>query len=88
MSLKLLELQIALPRTHDFGKITEQLNQSGQIVQHQLAEQQKKQIHKESKQVNKKADSSKVSLQLDERSNQETQQAHHPTKGKIIDISG
>ena len=36
MSMKSVEIQIALPRTHDAGKLQEQLQQRGQL-QHDLA---------------------------------------------------
>ncbi|MFC4320156.1 hypothetical protein [Litchfieldia salsa] len=90
MSLKLIELQIALPRTQEFGKMTEQLNQRGQIFQHQVAQSQKKQDVKNLKQVTKKSNSSHVSLQKNEHQehHQSDDYSIHPTKGKIIDIIG
>lgn len=36
MSLKAIEMQVALPRTHDAGKLLEQMQQRGQL-QHDLA---------------------------------------------------
>ncbi|OEF98630.1 hypothetical protein [Desulfuribacillus alkaliarsenatis] len=47
MSLKAIELQVAIPRTKDAGRIQEQLQQRPQNDQTQLANAQKKNIVKE-----------------------------------------
>ncbi|WP_078547083.1 hypothetical protein [Litchfieldia alkalitelluris] len=97
MSLKLIELQVAIPRTQDFGKITEQLNQRGQILQNQLATEQKKLDQVKRKQVSAKSKSDSTVLQQGNASLpsavlQESiikqQSQFHPTKGKMIDIIG
>ncbi|MCD8501536.1 MAG: hypothetical protein LRY71_07520 [Bacillaceae bacterium] len=42
MSLKAIEMQVALPRTQTAGKIQDQLQQRGQVSQGHLATQQEK----------------------------------------------
>ncbi len=41
MSLKLVELQVALPKTHELGKWQEHMQQYGQLAQQQLATEMK-----------------------------------------------
>ncbi len=103
MSLKLIELQVALPRTQDLGKIQEQLQQKGQLVQDHLASAQQKEDIEKKKQVNKYDKTTKNKLQKDgqnsngafetkKRKKQSKQmhpaEAHHPYKGNLIDIEG
>lgn len=103
MSLKLVELQVALPRTHDLGKIQEQLQQKGQLVQDHLASAQQKEDIEKKKQVNKYDETTKNELQKDrqnsngasdskKRKKQKEEmhqaEAHHPYKGNLIDIEG
>ncbi|MEI5906199.1 hypothetical protein WAK64_03820 [Bacillus spongiae] len=97
MSLKAIELQIALPKTFEAGKMTDQFQQQGQIIQSQLqAENEKKQLQKRKK-VNEnhptenqvihdespKNDQNETSL-----SEMRTSMAVHPYKGHQIDFSG
>jgi hypothetical protein len=97
VSLKLVELQVALPRTQDFGKIQEQLQQRGQHMQDQIVVSTKKQNERMRKQVGK---SEKSSLHLGQ-SNQssetgaskqtkknQNQKDYHPHIGNHVDISG
>ncbi|WP_246939864.1 hypothetical protein [Bacillus pinisoli] len=95
MSLKLVELQVALPRTQDFGKIQEQLQQRGQHMQDQIVTGAKKQDQKRRKQVNKKDKNDPSSLHLHQSSqegksvkNNHDHKERHPYIGKTIDISG
>lgn len=95
MSLKLIELQIALPRTQDFGKIQEQLQQRGQHMQEQIVAGAKKQDERRRKQVNKKDKNDPSSLHLNQSNQQQGKQVkrsdqkeQHPYIGKTIDISG
>jgi hypothetical protein len=103
MSLKLVELQVALPRTQDLGKLQEQLQQKGQLVQDHLASAQQKEDIDKRKQVNKYDETTKNRLQKDgqnsngtydpkksKKQNKQMQQseAHHPYKGNLIDIEG
>lgn len=95
MSLKLIELQVALPRTQDFGKIQEQLQQRGQHMQEQIVAGAKKQDERRRKQVNKKDKTDPTSLHLNQSNQQQgkqvknqNQKEQHPYIGKTIDISG
>jgi hypothetical protein len=101
VSLKLIELQVALPRTQDFGKIQEQLQQRGQHMQDQIARGAKVQDERKRKQVGKNNKKDKSALHLDQsttanalvksskqkKASQEEKELH-PYIGKIIDISG
>lgn len=53
MSLKLVELQVALPKTHELGKWQEHMLQYGQLAQQQLAAEMKKQDERIRQQVTK-----------------------------------
>jgi hypothetical protein len=100
MSLKLVELQVALPRTQDVGKIQDQLQQRGQHMQNQIADGLQKQDERKRKQVGKSDKKEKSSLHLDQSSpngvnltsrkkeSDHEQKEQHPFKGNIIDVSG
>jgi len=104
MSLKLVELQVALPRTQDLGKMQEHIQQKGQHLQEHLAAAQQKQDIEQRKQVNKYNEAEKNKLQKDDQNpsngssytkqsrKQKKQsqqvQGHHPYKGNLIDIEG
>jgi hypothetical protein len=100
MSLKLVELQVALPRTQDVGKIQEQLQQRGQHMQDQIVVGLQKQDERKSKQVGKSDKKEKSILHLDHSSSKfvnlssrkkestHEQKEQHPFKGNLIDVSG
>ncbi|MDX8365090.1 hypothetical protein [Cytobacillus sp. IB215665] len=101
MSLKLVELQVALPRTQDIGKIQEQLEQRGQHMQEQLAIGIEEEEKRKRKQVNNKNKNEKAELtngnndaefqQSKTKENEEeefTNDEQHPYKGNIIDYKG
>lgn len=103
MSLKAIEMQIALPRTQDAGKIQEQLQQRGQHLQEHAAQSVMKEDDLKRKTVVKNHQKQEARLnQEDSRSGQQQQngrgehknkddqleQSHHPYKGKVIDYSG
>lgn len=101
MSLKSIEMQVALPRTVDAGKISEQIQQRGQIISAQANEEMQKKIERDSQSVNELAQKDHLSLK-DQESDQQNQsrkhyedpkrknetKAKHPYKGKTIDYSG
>ncbi len=66
MSLKAIELQIALPRTQSAGKIQDQLQQRGQVVQDYLATEQQKKVERERKQVIETSETEKKRLNNDD----------------------
>ncbi|WP_102346919.1 hypothetical protein [Bacillus sp. Marseille-P3661] len=100
MSLKLIELQVALPRTQDIGKLQEQLQQKGQHTQDHLAAVNHKQDKQKRKQVNKQEKTNQShfhnknqhqSFELRaviKNKQQENISPPHPYKGITIDIEG
>jgi hypothetical protein len=86
MSLKLIELQIALPKTQDVGKLQEQLQYQGQLAQQQLAMSIQKQDERMRHQVTKAEQSEKAKWQK-ERNRKKTEEKH-PYKGTFIDFIG
>src|SRR4051794_6270352 len=102
MSLKGVELQIAIPKTVDAGKLAEQHQQN--VIQHQLNANEalkKELIRKQltvsdtepTEKTNKDEDNSSGNNQqsLNEQSKKEkiqTNEATHPFKGHFIDYSG
>lgn len=104
MSLKAIELQVALPRTYDAGKLQEQMQQKGQLTHDFAAREMKKEVEKQEKTVVKKKQKDNVKLKRDEKSghyvgslalqDQESEEdetiisAKHPYKGNAIDFSG
>jgi hypothetical protein len=86
MSLKLVELQVALPRMHEAGKIQEQLQQHPELMQAQLVATMQKREERMRRQVTGKRTSENVHLKKEK---QESPQRHeHPYKGKNIDLMG
>lgn len=94
-------MQIALPRTHDAGKVQEQLNQRSQIAQDQLAHSLQKEVDIKRTQVERNSDSEKVHIKKDDSEQQQSnhnkknkdkkqqdENSDHPYKGKKIDLLG
>jgi hypothetical protein len=102
MSLKAIEMQIALPRTHDAGKIQEQLQQRGQHLQEHAAQSVAKEDDLKRKTVMKNNQKQEARLNQeggqpghqhqngrgDQKNDDLPAQPHHPYKGKVIDYSG
>ncbi|WJY28713.1 MULTISPECIES: hypothetical protein [Sporosarcina] len=101
MSLKSIELQIAIPKTFDAGKVTEQKNQQSALNHQQAAAQTETQARKQRNTVMDSAQSEKMhnnnqqsgSGQTgDERpqteQNQKESTLSHPYKGGFVDFSG
>ncbi len=104
MSLKLVELQIALPKTFEAGKIAEQTQHQSQIAQSHAASETAKEAEKRRKQVVKneqkgnstiaKEDPSQKQFYTDMKNqegatdSEEAVVALHPYKGTTIDFSG
>ncbi len=100
MSLKLVELQVALPRTIDASKLQEQLQQRGQNMQDHITTSLLKQDEQKRKQVLKNEKKEKSSLQLSQQSSSgnrfslkkngqdEENREIHPYKGNNIDLNG
>lgn len=103
MSLKAIELQVALPRTIDAGRVQEQLTQKSNVDQQQLAmmnlsEQEHSRIRStpliptnESLAIHQHHERAKTNQrqQQKQKDKDESKQneAEHPYKGKHIDLS-
>jgi hypothetical protein len=66
MSLKAIEMQVAIPRTQNVGKIQDQLQQRGQVSQDYIASQQSKDDEKKRKQVEETEESERIRLNNDD----------------------
>ncbi|PMC38460.1 hypothetical protein CJ195_08325 [Bacillus sp. UMB0899] len=100
MSLKNIEMQIALPRTHDAGKIQDQLNQRNHQIQDQLAHSFQKEVDLKRTQVSENKESDKLFLNKDhsqqhqeqnkkkKKDRKQEENPNHPYKGKKIDYFG
>lgn len=90
MSLKLIELQVAVPRTVELGKMQEQFNNKAMLAQTQLAEQELKKEEIKRKKVAKIAKEEKESVLTHHEPKKELnkQTDNHPYKGKNFDITG
>ncbi|WNB90376.1 hypothetical protein [Bacillus sp. NEB1478] len=91
MSLKLIELQVAIPRTIDAAKTANDLSQKGLLQQFHTTESNRKSSHLDSKKVTKKE---KTDQSVFHKNNQEnltdknSAGNKHPYIGMNIDYSG
>lgn len=101
MGLKSIEMQVAIPRSQDAGKMQEQLSRQGQQFQETLTEQQlreelvrRKKTNRQEKVLKREVDDEG---QTEERGEQEQQnrekeernsEMSHPYLGRQIDWSG
>ncbi|WP_337020084.1 hypothetical protein [Oceanobacillus massiliensis] len=99
LSWKSIEMQVALPRTQDIGKIQENITKQGQHFQESLGQAQVKQQELMRTKVNKSENTYKVKANKgesessesgDSQLEQENEEpiANHPYLGKRIDING
>ncbi|MCA1030098.1 hypothetical protein LCL95_03485 [Bacillus timonensis] len=100
MSLKLIELQVALPRSQDAGKIYDQLQHRGQQIQQKQTQEAKEVDKMQRKQVNRQNSSEKMMLKHNNPSKNQSQfnlenkekeintPNIHPYKGNAVDIVG
>lgn len=104
MSLKAVELQVAIPKTFDAGKVAEQHQQNTINQQLNANEALKKELERRQKAVNETENTDAISNEeererngeqlsmLDKRKKKEQEQeqpkAQHPFKGNFIDFSG
>ncbi|KXG10575.1 hypothetical protein AT864_01166 [Anoxybacillus sp. P3H1B] len=86
MSLKLVELQVALPRMNEIGKIQEQLQQQSGLAQAQLAAAMQKRQERAKRQVTSKQTTQSACWEKEKHGIQHKQV--HPYKGKNIDLMG
>ncbi|SDQ60062.1 hypothetical protein SAMN05216232_2738 [Virgibacillus subterraneus] len=99
MSWKSIEMQVALPRTQDAGKLQEQMLKQNQHFQESLAQSQLKDIEQKRKRVQEFESINDVKIKDEDEqgvNNSEEQKAkseydefaEHPYLGKKIDFSG
>jgi hypothetical protein len=101
MSLKAIEMQIALPKTFEAGKVMDQTQTAGQLAQSQAAFEMEKESERKRKSVvenNAKreatldnegsSDKNQEELKRSGRKNNTTVTFNHPYKGKTVDYSG
>lgn len=94
VSLKLIELQVAIPRTMDAGKIANDLAQKGLIQQENVTETNRKKQLAEAKKVTGKERAEQSSLHTKEQQDgraggaSNSGSTKHPFKGQKIDYSG
>lgn len=102
MSLKAIEMQIALPRMQDASKLQEQLQQRAQQQNDVAANTVAKEVEKNRISVNKHEQKEQVRLKDHQRDKNENQQGKrnrknkesqpvkevHPYKGNFFDFSG
>ncbi|PLS16702.1 hypothetical protein CVD28_16635 [Bacillus sp. M6-12] len=102
MSLKSIEMQVALPRTHDAGKLQEQIQQRGQLMHDHASREVHKENEKKRSSVMKHEANEKPGFPGEGQSNGsssgyqpkkrkkniEEKNQNHPYKGKNIDFSG
>ncbi|EGQ27362.1 RNA polymerase subunit sigma [Mammaliicoccus sciuri] len=99
MSLKSIELQIAIPKTFEAGKIAEQKQQQSQIAQQHANTSMEKQVIKNQETVLESDPYAKLDAddsQPDEQSEQQKrekqekaeQRVKHPFKGSFFDYNG
>jgi len=100
MSLKLAELQIAIPKTFDAGKVADQIQQQGAISQANAQAASEKLLEQNRETVTKSTETSETSSQeeekerreqerqLREKREREIKETKHPFKGNFVDFSG
>ena len=104
MSLKAIELQVAIPRTQDAGKLQEQLQQKSQIGHDLAAREMQKEAEKQEKAVTKNERKDKLRFkdtpserqgqsEPENRKEKEGKErdmhaGRHPYKGTAIDFTG
>lgn len=103
MSLKAIEMQVALPRTHEAGKVLEQMQNRSQVMHDNAAQSVQKEDTQKRTTVTKQEQKEKMRFHHDQSDNQqnwdnqnkkkkqqEQQQKleKHPYKGNFLDFSG
>ncbi|MEA0554476.1 RNA polymerase subunit sigma [Lysinibacillus irui] len=102
MSLKGVELQIAIPKTFEAGKIADQAQQQVSAQQAHANEALKKEVERKQKIVNTSEGMDEISEDEDaggeylkgiykkkkKKRDQQEKQAKHPFKGNFVDFSG
>lgn len=100
MSLKGVELQIAIPKTFDAGKVAEQLQQQSSVNQANAQAASERQLEKNRETVTKSENTAEAALEDSkqdreeqerkkrEKREKEMKEIKHPFKGNFVDFSG
>lgn len=100
MSLKAIELQIAIPKTFDAGKVADQLQQQSAVNQANAQAASERQLEKNRETVLQAGETAEASLddkgessaeqerKKHEKKEQEKKNTKHPFKGNFVDFSG
>ncbi|MFF2752592.1 RNA polymerase subunit sigma [Psychrobacillus sp. NPDC058041] len=98
MSLKGVELQIAIPKTFDAGKVAEQLHQQSSVNQSNAQAASDRQLEKNRETVTKSNNATSLDdhehenaehdRKKREKKEQEMKETKHPFKGNFVDFSG
>jgi hypothetical protein len=99
MSLKGIELQIAIPKTFDAGKIAEQKHQQTQLNQDHANSLTERQAVKGGETVTKSEEAARMkenrenrqydqAEDADQQQNEEEKKTVHPYKGAFVDFTG
>ncbi|WP_144509231.1 RNA polymerase subunit sigma [Bacillus sp. FJAT-22090] len=100
MSLKGVELQIAIPKTFDAGKVADQLQQQSSVNQANAQAASERQLEKNRETVTEAKNTAEASLtdsqkqqeeqerKKREKKEQEMKEIKHPFKGNFVDFSG
>lgn len=103
MSLKSVEMQVAIPKTQEASKMQEQMNRQGQQFQEKIAEEQLKEAQLKRERVNKqeqvekhivadekddeKRRNQKIKVREQNEKVEEIEKIQHPYIGKRIDFT-
>lgn len=88
LSFKLIELQVAIPRTMDAAKSSIEISNRGVLQQEYKTEEIRKQHLIETKSVTRKQQTDKSYIHTNIQDEKTAKDAKHPFKGKKIDYSG
>jgi flagellar motor protein MotB len=101
MGLKSIEMQVALPRTQDAGKMQEQMQRQGEQLQGTLAQAQQEKEKSARTQVKETEAAEELKLkkeaeekqqedaeEKEEKHNAHQEETEHPYLGKRIDLNG
>lgn len=103
MTIRPIEMQIALQNSQNIGKIQEQIQQRGQVAHEYLLDEQKEKAENERTAVTKSDETAQSKLERDKEEKRRQQDKEnkkgkteknvvqkepHPYKGKFVDFSG
>lgn len=101
MSLKNIDMQLAVQRADQASRVQQQMNREAQIMNMHAAQTVQKQEEEKTKTVLRREETGKLTLRTDDKGRhlpekgkqgrqkrKDQKLSHHPYKGKFIDTSG